>query len=212
MQPVFVTGIGTDVGKTVIAAILTEALEADYWKPVQAGIIGGTDSSWVKAAITNKTTVIHSESYLLNTPASPHLAGRQDGITIDLETIYNQFSTFSNARPLIIEGAGGLLVPLNQNEQVLHLIKRLDAQVVLVSRNYLGSINHSLLTAQVCRAHKVKVAGWVFNDQYLDYEAEIAAWSGYPIIGKVPFASSIGKDFIQHQAGLLKKSLNETLW
>ena len=85
-------------------------------------------------------------------------------------------------RPLIIEGAGGLLVPLNENEFVIDLIKKLDARLILVSRNYLGSINHSLLTAGICKQAGLDVAGWVFNDQYFHYEPEIAAWTKYPIL------------------------------
>ena len=92
------------------------------------------------------------------------------------------------------------MVPLNEKEFVLDLIKKLNAKVILVSRNYLGSINHSLLTAQVCKANNIEVLGWVFNDQYLDYEEEISKWSGYPVIGSIPFTNNVNKAFINEQA------------
>lgn len=202
MQPIFITGIGTDVGKTVVSAIVAEALQADYWKPVQAGFDNGTDSEWVRSVL-NKKSVVYPEVYKLKLPASPHIAAREEGITIDLQEIYNQ-QPAGNGQ-LVIEGAGGLLVPLNDKEFVIDLIKKLNARVILVSRNYLGSINHSLLTAQVCKANNINVIGWVFNDQYMDYEKEIADWTGYPVIGNVPFMEKIDTQFIKTQAERLDK-------
>jgi dethiobiotin synthetase len=197
MQPIFITGIGTGIGKTVVSAIVAEALQADYWKPVQAGFSDGTDSEWVRSMLSERS-IIHPEVYKLKMPASPHIAAREEGIKIDLQNIFDQRPTTNDQ--LIIEGAGGLLVPLNDNEFVLDLIKKLNAKVILVSRNYLGSINHSLLTAQVCKANNIQVLGWIFNDQYMDYEKEIADWTGYPVIGSVPFTDKVDKVFIQQQA------------
>src|SRR3954469_16799919 len=225
MKPFFITGIGTGVGKTVAAAIITEALQADYWKPVQAGFDDGTDALTVKELISNTQTIIHPEVYKLQLPASPHIAAREENSTINLETIYNHYSQFSpvplstrgegvgvrDNSSLIIEGAGGLLVPLNDNEFILDLIKKLDARVILVSRNYLGSINHSLLTAAVCKANNVDVIGWVFNDQYMQYEEEIEEWSGYKKIGTIPATIIINKAFIQEQAMLIKYQLKRLL-
>src|SRR5882762_1004112 len=181
MRPIFITGIGTDVGKTVVAAIVTEALQAAYWKPVQAGYAEGTDSEWVAERLSHPHGRILPETYRLALPASPHIAARQEGVKISLDRI-SASSRDTTPDFLVIEGAGGLLVPLNEEEFVIDLIKRLDATVLLVSRNYLGSINHSLLTAAVCKAHGLKVAGWIFNDQYQHYEAEIVRWSGVPFI------------------------------
>jgi len=203
MQPIFITGIGTGIGKTVVSAIIAEALQADYWKPVQAGFSEGTDSEWVKSVL-NEKSIVHPEVYKLKLPASPHIAAREEGVRIDLQKIYDLRPSASGQ--LIIEGAGGLLVPLNEREFVIDLIKKLHAKVILVSRNYLGSINHSLLTAQVCKANNIQVLGWIFNDQYLDYEKEIAQWSGYPVLGSIPFIEKIDKQFIKQQALHLDKA------
>lgn len=204
MQPLFITGTGTDVGKTVASAIVVEALEADYWKPVQAGFAEGTDSEWVKSIISNKRTVVHPEAYSLKLAASPHIAAKEEGIRIDLNIIEKHFSKLNNDKQLVIEGAGGLMVPLNEDEFVLDLIKMLNAKVLLVSRNYLGSINHSLLTAKVCKENNIPVIGWIFNDHYMDYEKEIVQWSGYSKITSIPFANTINKEFINEQAIMIK--------
>jgi dethiobiotin synthetase len=215
MKPIFITGIGTGVGKTVVTAIITEALQADYWKPVQAGFDDGTDALTVKELISNTQTIIHPEVYKLQLPASPHIAAREENITIHLETIHHHYSQLithhSYNIPIVIEGAGGLLVPLNDNEFILDLIKKLDARVILVSRNYLGSINHSLLTAAVCKANNIDVIGWIFNDQYMHYEAEIEKWSGYQKIGAIPAATTINKAFVKEQAILIKDQLKRIL-
>jgi len=222
MKPIFVTGIGTDVGKTVAAAIITEALQADYWKPIQAGFDDGTDAATVQDLISNTQSVIHPEVYKLQLPASPHIAAREENIIINIETIYQSYSQLTTHhsqqaqlttanRPLIIEGAGGLLVPVNDNEFIVDIIRKLDARVILVSRNYLGSINHSLLTAAVCKANNLDVIGWVFNDQYMQYEAEIEQWSGYKKIGSIPAATTINKVFVHQQAMLIKDQLKALL-
>ncbi|MBS1935814.1 MAG: dethiobiotin synthase [Bacteroidetes bacterium] len=226
MQPIFITGIGTDVGKTLAAAIITEALQADYWKPIQAGFSDGTDAGCIKERLSNPFSKIHPETYKLKLPASPHIAAREEGVKIELDIIAEEFDEIRKKKQkirneevqasdighqssniLIIEGAGGLLVPLNEKEFVIDLIKKIDAKVILVSRNYLGSINHSLLTAEVCKANKLDVMGWIFNDQYLHYENEIESWSGYPKIASIPFSEIPDKQFVYEQAQLIKPSL-----
>src|SRR5690349_3739626 len=132
---IFVTGIGTGVGKTCISAIVARALEADYWKPIQAGFDEGTDSEWVAGMLSGTQSVIHPEVYKLAMPASPHIAAREEGKRINIEEITKRIP--ANNRTLLVEGAGGLLVPLNESEFVADLIKALDAKVILVSRNYL---------------------------------------------------------------------------
>ena len=212
MRPIFITGIGTGIGKTVVAAIVTEALQADYWKPVQAGFEGGTDSLVVKALLSNPGSKLFPESYLLQVPASPHIAARQENIEISLDRIVRDFHQLPvRGGQILVEGAGGILVPLNDREFVINLIRKLDARVILVSRNYLGSINHSLLTAAACRLHQLDVIGWIFNDQYLDYEEEIVRWSGFPRIGSIPSAVDINPAFVQQQAAKLRDALLERL-
>ena len=209
---IFITGIGTDVGKTVAAAILAEALEADYWKPVQAGFSEGTDAEFVRSLLASQTSVVYPESYKLKLAASPHIAAREEGIKIDLDKIVADYRDItSNVKPqtsnLIIEGAGGLMVPLNEEEFVIDLVKKLNAPVILVSRNYLGSINHSLMTAAVCKQNNLKVLGWIFNDHYLNYEEEIVQWSGFPKIASIPAIKKIDAAFIKAQASIMKNAL-----
>jgi dethiobiotin synthetase len=222
LNVIFVTGIGTDVGKTVASAILCEALEADYWKPVQAGFDDGTDAALLKSLVTNKKTIVHPETYKLKLASSPHIAARKEGIKIDLNKIVEDYSKIVNressnvnasqnlehkTQNLIIEGAGGLMVPLNENEFIIDLIKKLNAKVILVSKNYLGSINHSLLTASVCKQNNLDVLGWMFNEDYMNYEEEIEAWTGYTKIATVPTCENINALFVQEQAMLIKHSL-----
>ncbi len=208
MRPIFITGTGTDVGKTVTAAIITIALQADYWKPVQAGILEGTDSEWMRRQVDDPLLKIHPETYRFQLPASPHLAARAENMAIDLGRVTGDFEKLVTANPyLVIEGAGGVMVPLNDHEFVIDLIDKLDAAVILVSRNYLGSINHSLLTAQACRARGLKVLGWIFNDEYLDYGDQIAGWSGYPVIGHVPHLPVLDSTSLAVQADKLREKL-----
>ena len=196
MRPIFISGIGTGIGKTLIATIITEALKADYWKPVQAGYEPGTDSELVASLVSNSETVIHPETYLLKLAASPHIAAQRENRRIELKKIADDLLRMNSYRPLVIEGAGGLMVPLNEQEFVIDLVKMLDARLVLVSRNYLGSINHSLMTAAVCRNYGLDVIGWVFNDQYMNYELDIVRWSGYPTLFSVPLMNPLSKQAI----------------
>lgn len=213
-RPILITGIGTDIGKTLVSAIVTEALHADYWKPVQAGFTDGTDAQTVASLISNADTLIHKEAYCLAMPASPHIAAAKEGIEIELSVIQKQCTDILGAigeKQLIIEGAGGLLVPLNNKETVADLAKVLHARVILVSRNYLGSINHSRLTAAYCKQVGIDVAGWIFSDQYLDYEQEIVEWTGYPSLGTIPYLEEKNPATIRYYADLLKNTLASVL-
>ena len=154
----FITGIGTDVGKTITSAIITEAIEADYWKPIQAGDLQNSDSHKIKSLLSNSQTVIHPNSYALQTPASPHLAAKLDGISIDIKNIIEP----KTQNHLVIEGVGGIFVPLNDTETIVDLI-RPDYKVIVVSRHYLGSINHTLLTIEALQNRKVSIGGIIFN-------------------------------------------------
>jgi dethiobiotin synthetase len=139
--------------------------------------------------------------------ASPHIAAREEGVVLTVEHIASRLPM---ERPLVVEGAGGLLVPLNDTEFMADLALALDATVILVSRNYLGSINHSLLTAEVCRVRGLRVGGWIFNDQYMNYEEEIVRWSGYPRLGSVPFRETPDSEFVAAQAKLIRPALSAT--
>jgi len=153
----FVTGIGTEIGKTVIAALLTEALGADYWKPVQAGTEDPTDSETIHRLCD--PALIHPESYRLKAPMSPHAAAYREAVTINMDTI--QLPATDNL--LIAEGAGGLMVPLNEEDSILDLIEELQLPVVLVSRHYLGSINHTLMSIEMLEARAIPVAALIYN-------------------------------------------------
>ncbi len=209
MKPIFITGTGTDVGKTLVAAIVTEALHADYWKPVQAGFSEGTDSLRIEQLITNNKTIIHPELYKLKMAASPHLAAEAENIKISIKDIARHLPNTKNK--LIIEGAGGLMVPLNKKKFILHLIKSMKAKVIIVSKNELGSINHSLLTAAILKKEKIDVAGWIFNEEYLQYENEIAKWSGYPIIASIKHLHEITRETIKTEAKKIEKHLKQFL-
>ncbi len=156
----FLSGIHTDAGKTVTAAFLQRALDADYWKPVQAGDLDFGDTDRVKAWTGSPDERFHPVRHALRTPASPHYAAMIDGISIALD----DFSVpDTGSRPLIIEGAGGLLVPLNDRETVLDLMQRLDLPVILASRHYLGSINHTLLSIAALRERGIPLAGLIYS-------------------------------------------------
>jgi dethiobiotin synthetase len=211
-KPIFITGIGTGVGKTLVSAIVAEALGADYWKPVQAGLVPGTDPAWVSARLSAGSRVFEP-AYLLKQAVSPHIAAREEGVTISLSYLREVYDHLISGDPgyLVIEGVGGLLVPLNQQETILDLIRALDAGTIIVSRNYLGSINHSLLTARALTLSHIRVYGWIFNDQYLQYEDEIADWTGYPKIASIPFLEDTGADIIRKLARRLKPALDQCL-
>ena len=209
MKPIFITGTGTDVGKTLVSAIVTEALEADYWKPVQAGFSDGTDSLFIEAMISNNKSKIHPELYKLQMPASPHLSAAAENQEIKIKEIINHLPKTKNR--LVIEGAGGLMVPLNKKKMILNLILQLNAKVIIVSKNELGSINHSLLTAAVLKKEKADVAGWIFTEDYQNYEDEISDWSGFPVIASVKHLPVVSKEIIKEQALMMRPLLKSIL-
>jgi len=161
MKKYFITAISTDSGKTLVSAIITNALQADYWKPIQAGAIE-TDSTVVSKLLHSGHSLVHPEAYLLQAAMSPHAAAKKENIEIDLSVIE---LPDTNGNDLVIEGAGGVLVPLNDTAVVADLITQFDAEVILVSNIYLGSINHTLLTAQELKRRNIKVKGIVFNGE-----------------------------------------------
>lgn len=199
----FITGISTDVGKTIASAIIVEALQADYWKPIQAGDLDSSDSHKIKSYISNDKTVIHGNSYKLNTPASPHLAAELDGITIDLK----QIAAPKTKKHLVVEGAGGVFVPLNNNDCVIDLIQK-DYKVIVVSRHYLGSINHTLLTIEALKNRKIYIAGIIFSgDENKSSESIILNKTGVKCIGRIEQEPYFDKNVIKEYADLFRENL-----
>ena len=189
----FVTGIGTEVGKTVISAILTEALEADYWKPVQAGDLDYSDTHKVKDLVSNSKSVFHCETHALNHPMSPHAAAERDGVEISL----NDFKIPHTDNNLVIEGAGGLMVPLNKRDCMIDLIEGLGVEAVLVSRNYLGSINHTLLSVEALKSRGVAIKGIIFNDEEnAETESVILEMTGLQCLGRVGVIEDLSKESV----------------
>lgn len=198
----FVTGISTEVGKTVASAIIVEALQADYWKPIQAGDLDNSDSHKVQDFISNDKTVIHPNSYALNTPMSPHAAADIDGITIDLDKILAP-KTDNN---LVIEGAGGLLVPLNDTDTILDLIQP-DYKVIVVSRHYLGSINHTLLTIEKLKQKNVEIGIIFSGDEHPTTEEIILKKTGVKCLGRINEESDFDKEVVKKYADVFKPAL-----
>ena len=199
----FITGISTDVGKTIASAIIVEALEADYWKPIQAGDLDNSDSINVKSKISNPKSKIFEESYKLNTPASPHFAAELDGITIDLKKIKEPVTN----NHLVIEGAGGVFVPINNQDCVIDLIRK-DYKVIVVSRHYLGSINHTLLTIEALKNRKLKIAGIIFSgDKNAATEEIILNKTGIKCIGRIEQEPYFDKNVVKYYADLFRENL-----
>lgn len=157
----FVTGTDTEVGKTVVSAILVAGLGAEYWKPVQSGAEAGTDTEWIRGKTGLPESRFHPEAYLLSPFLSPHAAAARQGVRIDLSAIRKP--AHRNARHLIIEGAGGIMAPLNETQTMADLILQLDVPVLLVARSGLGTINHTLLSLEKLRRMGAEVLGVVMN-------------------------------------------------
>ena len=202
MQQIFVTGISTEVGKTIASAIITEALKADYWKPIQAGDLDHSDSHKVANLISNSKTKIHKSSYELQTPMSPHAAADIDGIRIDTRNIVVPKTN----NHLVIEGAGGLLVPLNDNDTILDIIMP-NYKVIVVSRHYLGSINHTLLTVNWLKQKGYKVSLLFSGDEHPTTEKIILSKTGVPLLGRIDEERTFDKAIIQKYAERLRPVL-----
>jgi len=168
-KPLFITGIGTGVGKTIVSAILVESLQADYWKPIQSGDLDNSDTLKVKSLVSNNRSVFHPEAYRLTQPYSPHKSADLDRIVIDPQKIITPHTN----NQLIIEGAGGLMVPLNNDLLMIDLIQQLNADVILVVKHYLGSINHTLLSIDALRNRNIPIKAIVFNGDRDEYSEDI---------------------------------------
>lgn len=205
MQKIFVTGISTEVGKTIASSIITEALAADYWKPVQAGDLENTDSHKVASYISNTKTVIHPSSYELKTPMSPHAAADIEGVRIDRFHIKEPETN----NHLVIEGAGGLLVPLNEEDTMFDIIMP-NYKVVVVSRHYLGSINHTLLTINWLKHKGYDVSLLFSGDANPHTENIILQKTGVSLIGRIEEEPFFDKSIIKKYADKFRHIL-ETL-
>ncbi|QTE39248.1 dethiobiotin synthase [Mucilaginibacter gossypii] len=193
-QPIFISGIDTGIGKTLVSAILTEKLNADYWKPIQSGDLDNSDTLKVKNLISNPVTQFFPEAYALTQPFSPHKSAALDKVTIDLENIVLP----KTDNQLIIEGAGGLMVPLNDNFLIIDLIKQLNAKVILVSKHYLGSINHTLLSLHALKKYGIPVMGVIFNgDKDIYSKSYILDYSEVVDLGQIPEFKTINKKTVK---------------
>ncbi|MBC8475132.1 MAG: dethiobiotin synthase [Bacteroidetes bacterium] len=201
----FVTGIDTNIGKTVVAAILVEALNADYWKPIQSGDLHYTDTDKVKELV-NEKSILYPETYRLNNPLSPHASAKLDNISISLAS----FQLPKTNNNLIVEGAGGLLVPINEDGSYLSdIIVKLGMEVILVSKNYLGSINHTLLSIEYLKSKSISIKGIIIvGEKNESSESIITKNTEVNILHRVPMVESVTREFIKEQAELLKSALN----
>ncbi|MDJ1502894.1 dethiobiotin synthase [Xanthocytophaga agilis] len=197
----FITAIGTDSGKTLISAIVTEALQADYWKPIQAGFPRDTEK--VQTLVSNPVSQFHNEAYLLQHPMSPHAAAHREGVEIDIQALVlpNTHNT------LIIEGAGGVLVPVSNQHFVIDIARKFEAEVILVANIYLGSINHTLLTINELKHRNIPVKGIIFNGPANeDSEQFILNYSQYPLLLHVYPEEQITPEVVHSYAQQLRKA------
>lgn len=208
MNKVIVAGIGTEVGKSVVAAILVTCLKGEYWKPVQCGDIDNSDTAVLKRLIDGKKYRIHESAYTLSGPLSPHHAARLENISIRPETIVPPRTT----RPLVIESAGGIFVPLTEEILSFDVFKSWKAAWIVVSKHYLGSINHTLLTLDALKRNNISPAGLIFNGHpNRDSENAILRVSGVPVLGRLLPESSIDPQTIQRYAKLWLPNLSRIL-
>ncbi|WP_170582677.1 dethiobiotin synthase [Ruegeria arenilitoris] len=192
MTTVIVTGTDTGVGKTVFSAGLTAALGAQYWKPVQSGLEEETDSQIV-ARLSGQSVL--PEAYLLNLPASPHLSAEAEGVEIDLDRL----TLPQTDGPLVVEGAGGVMVPLTRQAYYLDLFARWQAPVILVARTALGTINHTTLSLMALRGAGCPVVGVAFiGDAESDVEQTIIQMSDVPHLGRLDRIEDLNRDTLRH--------------
>jgi len=203
-QTYFVVGISTEVGKTIISSILVETLKADYWKPIQAGELENSDTHKVSSLISNSETKFHKSAYKLASAMSPHAAAKIDKIAILVKNIARP-KTKNN---LVIEGSGGLIVPLNDKETMLDIIKPSD-QVIVVSRHYLGSINHTLLTIEILKKRNLNVFGIIFSgNENKDSEEIITKMTSVKTLGRIEEEPYFDKNVILEYAEIFKGILD----
>lgn len=203
-----IAGIHTDIGKTITSAVLTEALQADYWKPVQAGDLDKSDSMTVQQLISNKRSHIHKEALLLSQPMSPHAAAAIDGIEVD----HTKFHLPVTDNTLLMETAGGALSPLSNTMTMADLIQYYQLPAILVTQNYLGSINHTLLTIEALRNRNIPLLGVVVNgESNTSSESYIEQYGKVSIIARIPWLDILNKEAVSECAANIKVSLAQHL-
>jgi dethiobiotin synthetase len=203
MQSIGVIGIHTEIGKTVTSAIIVEALGCDYWKPIQAGELDKSDTMVVRSLILNPYSVLHKEAYRLKLALSPHSAANRENQEIELENI--KLPVTNNK--LVVETAGGILSPINNFQTNLDLILHLNIPVVLVSKSYLGSINHTMLTINVLKQNNIEIKGIIFNGQKtIDSENFILLNSKLKCLGNIDEAK-VNTEMILSNANRLRDNL-----
>jgi len=202
-----VVGIHTGIGKTVVSAVLTHALNAHYWKPIQAGL-EERDSDTVKMLIADGEMRVYPEAVALKMPASPHTAAAAEGVVID----YQSFIIPSASRPLIIETAGGVMSPVSDDVTVADMVAWWQLPVVLVASGYLGSISHTLTAIEVLRGRSIHIAGLIFSGEYDSSAASfIDRYTSVPVIGRVPLLMPLNQVSVAAAAADIKSSAWSTL-
>lgn len=205
-KKIFIAGIGTEVGKTVCSSVVVKALGADYWKPVQAGDFDSSDSITISNLVPEAK--VHPEAYRLTSPMSPHAAAKIDDVHIAVDKILPP----ETDNTIVIEGAGGLFVPLTQEHMIIDLIEQLAAPVLLVSKNYLGSINHTLLSIEACKKRNIEILGIVFNGEpNPETEQVIAEYSKLEVLGRLDFTQNLDKEWVAAMADRILPSLEKSL-
>ncbi len=201
-----ITGIHTGIGKTIAAAVIAEALGADYWKPVQAGELHNSDSIIVRSFLTDGVQRVHPEAFLLTQPLSPHAAARIDGVTIDHTT----FQRPATDELLLIETAGGVLSPMSEDATMADFVAYHQLPTILITNNYLGSINHTLLSIEALKHRGIQVLGIVVSGAAnTTSEAYIAHYGGVPVIAHIPFLDVVNNHTIKEQAARIAASLQK---
>lgn len=206
MKKFVVAGIGTGIGKTLASAVIVEALQADYWKPVQSGSLDDTDTDAVRRLVSNPRSGFHHERFRLSEPLSPHIAAAMEGIEITPK----QLQLPATDNHLIIETAGGLLSPLSKTFFNIDLPALWDLPVLLVSQNYLGSINHTLLSVEALKARQIKIAGIIFNGEETPASEEmIIGHTGLPHLGRIPRLRMPDAESVRQVAASFKPKLEK---
>lgn len=183
----FITGTDTNIGKTFIASLLTYKLKAHYFKPIQAGDLDvGGDTASVKNMTQLPDSYFHNPIYNLKHPLSPHEAAKRENIHIDSQKIFDYIQKIDH-KHIIIEGAGGLMVPINENEYIIDLIKKIGFEVILVTKSTLGTINHTLLSITALERYNIPIKGIIINGEPHPHNRQaIEQYGKYPILGEIP--------------------------